>query len=100
MAIGCGCKEWLSLPIAGNMLIHGTVLHFMAVAEAFGMTAGVVGEMSNIFKESGRSALENLIWFIASAQDDLVRLLEVPPHTGFRAIDAKTEAAFPTGCHL
>jgi hypothetical protein len=64
------------------------------------VAAGIVGEVGDVFEEAGRAALEDLVRFVAAADLDFVRLLEIPAHAAFRAVDAEAEAAFPTGGDL
>ena len=75
-------------------------MHLVRVAEALGVAAGIIGEVGHVLHESGGGALKGLVGFVATADDDFVRLLEVPLHAAFRAVDAEVETAFPTGGDL
>ena len=82
------------------MLIDGAVVHFVAVAEALGVTAGVVGEAGDVVGEARGAALEDLVGFVAAADVDFVGLLEIPADTAVGAIDTDGETAFPAGGDL
>ena len=52
---------------AGDVLIDGAVVHLVRIIEAFGMAAGVVGEVQHVLVKAGCAALQNLVRFIATA---------------------------------
>ena len=64
------------------------------------MAAGIIGETRDIFVEASRGALKNLVWIVAPADEDFVRLLEVPAHAALGAVNAECETAFPAGGDL
>ena len=95
MAVGGGGEEDGRGAVGGDVLIDGAVVHFVAVAEALGVAAGVVGEACDVVGEARGAALEDLVRFVAAADVDFVGLLEIPADTALGAVDADGETAFP-----
>jgi len=100
VAVGGGGEEDRGGGVGGDVLIDGAVVHFVAVAEAFGVAAGVVGEAGDVVGEARGAALEDLVGFVAAADVDFVGLLEIPADTAMGAVDADGETAFPAGGDL
>jgi len=73
-----GGEEDRGLTAGGDVLVDGAVVHLVAVGEALGVAAGVVGESGDVFGESGGAALEDRVGGIASADADLIGVLEFP----------------------
>ena len=64
------------------------------------MAARIIGEAGDILAEPRGRALQHLVGLVAAPEDDLVRVLQVPPHAALGAVDAHGEVALPSGGHL
>jgi hypothetical protein len=84
----------------GDVFIHSSAVHFMGVGESFGMPSWVVGEVSDVLEKASGAALQYLVGLVASTEDDLGWLLQVPPNAAFGAVDADIQAALDTGGYL
>ncbi|MFN9957442.1 MAG: hypothetical protein ACK55I_30420, partial [bacterium] len=68
-----GCGEQDRCPAsAGDVLVDRPVVHLVAIGESLGMASGIVGEAHHVLLEPGRAALEDLVGFVTTAEDEVV----------------------------
>ena len=100
VAIGGGGEQDGRFTAARDVLVDGAILHLVAVRKAFGMASRIVSEPGDVAGKPRGGALKDLVRIIAAAEEDFVRMLEVPAHAAERSVNAQSQAAFPAGGDL